>query len=189
MGGKCHSQVLYIMVGSAMMTQWSAHAQNHRGPSTNLTLWSQKHNRRDLTLKYIAHITKFLVNFFNWISYSNPSHTCTNSQYLSHRTPTDLRILSMAMAALQKQMWRCRPQHSHYQLNNNYTGPHTYWSNELSAWYAGSQAHHFSNLTYLHYKWVNDSMLTGTTALPCHLITTISPEQTYFNVYQSYHCG
>ena len=47
-------------------------------------------------------------------------------------------ILTLAMAALQKQMWGHRPQHSHTQLDNNYTGPHTYWSNEPSAWHAVS---------------------------------------------------
>ena len=31
-------------------------------------------------------------------------------------------ILTLAMAAPQKQMWGHRPQHSQIQLNNNYTG-------------------------------------------------------------------
>ena len=72
------------------------------------------------------------------------------------------------MAAPQKQMWGHRPQHSHTQLNNNYTGLHTYWSNELSAWYARSLAHHINNLTYLYQQWIKGSSLTGTTGLPCH---------------------
>ena len=150
MGAKSHSQVLYIMVGSAMMTQWSVHTQNHLGLSTNLTLWSQQHNRRDLTYIYIACISKILVKFFNWISYSNPSYTCTNSQYLSHITSNDLTILTLAMEAPQKQIWGHRPQHSHIHLNNNYTGFHTYQSIEPSAWYAGLWAHHINNLTYLY---------------------------------------
>ena len=150
MGAKSHSQVLYIMVGSEMITQWSACTQNHLGPSTNLTLWSQQCNRRDLNLKYVAHISILFCSIFNWISYNDPNHTCTNSQYLSHITSTNLLILSLAMAAPQKHMWGHRPQHSHTQLNNNFTGPHTYWSNEPSAWYAGSWAHHINNITYLY---------------------------------------
>ena len=104
------------------MTQWNVHTQNYLGQSTSLTLWSQQHNRRDLTLKYIAHISNILVKYFNLISYSDPSYTCTNSQYLSHITSTNLMILTLAMAASQKQMWGHKPQHSHTKLNNNYTG-------------------------------------------------------------------
>ena len=95
-------------------------------------------------------------------------------------------ILTLAMAGPQKQMCGHWPEHSHHHLNNNYTGPHSYWSNELSARYAGSQAHHINNFTYLYYQRVNGSLLTGTTALPCHVITTISQEQTQFNAYQNY---
>ena len=63
-----------------------------------------------------------MVNFFNWISYSDPSYTSTNSQYLSHIASIDLMILTLAMAAPQKQMWGHRPQHSHIQLNNHLPG-------------------------------------------------------------------
>ena len=148
--------------------------QNHLGLSTNLTLWSQQCNRRDLTLKDIAHASKILVKFFNWISYSDPSYTCTNSQYLSQITSFDLMILTLAMAAVQKQMWGHRPEHSHTQLINSYTGLYTFWSNELSAWYARSWAHHIYNLTFLYQQWINGGLLTWTTALPCHLISTIT---------------
>ena len=32
------------------------------------------------------------------------------------------------------------------------------------------------------------ALLTGTTPLPCHLITTVSPDQKHFNSCKSYHC-
>ena len=131
--------------------------------------------------------TSIFVKFFNWISYSNPNHICMNSQYLLHITSTDLTMLSLAMSAPQKQMWGHRPQHSHHHLNNNYAGPHTYWSNEPFAWYAASWAHHINNLSYLYYQWVSGSLLKWTAALPCHLIKTVSLEQTHFNAYQGYH--
>ena len=35
-------------------------------------------------------------------------------------------ILSLAIAVPQKQIQGLRSQHSHHDLNNNYTGPHTY---------------------------------------------------------------
>ena len=67
-----------------MMTQWSACIQNHLEVSTNLTLWSQQHNKRDLKFKiYCVHI-KLFVKFFNWINYSDPNHTHKNSQYLTY---------------------------------------------------------------------------------------------------------
>ena len=53
---------------------------------------------------------------------------------------------TLPMAVPQKQMWGHRPQHSHNQLNNNYAGLHTYWSNQLSAWYVGSWAHHLTHI-------------------------------------------
>ena len=120
---------------------------------------------------------------------NDPSYTCTNSQYLSHITSIDLMILTLAMAALQKQMWGHRPQHSPTQLNNNYTGLYTYWSNEPSAWYARSWSYHINKFTYLYQQWVNGSLLKGTTTLPCHLITSICPEQMHFMDYKNTSLG
>ena len=65
-----------------------------------------------------------------------------------HHSPKFIQIFqsTLAIAVPQKQMWEHSPQHSHTQLNNNYAGLHTYWSNEQSAWYAGSWAQHLTHI-------------------------------------------
>ena len=43
--------------------------------------------------------------------------------------------------------------------------------------------------TYLPLQSVDQwQLVTGTAALPCHLITTVGQDQAHFNVHQSYHC-
>ena len=69
---KSHSQVLYVMVDSAMTTQLSGIHRTTLGHYTNLKLWPPQCNRRDLILKYTACIYRNFENILTEISYSNP---------------------------------------------------------------------------------------------------------------------